>query len=83
MLQSVADIDLVLMDIMMPEVDGYDTMRAIRQMERFKTLPIIALTAKAMKGDRDKCIVAGASDYVAKPVSTEQLLSLLRVWLYR
>ena len=82
-LQKYAGHRLVLMDIMMPEMDGYETMRAIRQMERFKTLPIIALTAKAMKGDRDKCIEAGASDYVAKPVNTEQLLSLLRVWLYR
>jgi len=73
----------VLMDIMMPEMDGYDTMRAIRKIDKFKALPIIALTAKAMKGDREKCIEAGASDYVSKPVNTEQLLSLLRVWLYR
>jgi CheY-like chemotaxis protein len=77
------DTDIVLMDIMMPELDGYETMREIRQMESFQALPIIALTAKAMKGDREKCIEAGASDYIAKPVNTEQLLSLLRVWLYR
>ncbi|MBA3683816.1 MAG: HAMP domain-containing protein [Planctomycetes bacterium] len=77
------NIDCVLMDIMMPEMDGYDTMRAIRQNQRFKSLPIIALTAKAMKGDREKCIEAGASDYIAKPVDTEKLLSLLCVWLFR
>ncbi|MGH7193757.1 MAG: response regulator, partial [Candidatus Saccharimonadales bacterium] len=77
------DIDIVLMDIMMPEMDGYETMREIRRVDRYRSLPIIALTAKAMKGDRDKCIEAGASDYIAKPTNTEQLLSLLRVWLYR
>ncbi|MBA3935965.1 MAG: HAMP domain-containing protein [Planctomycetes bacterium] len=77
------DIEIVLMDIMMPEMDGYDTMRAIRANPRFKSLPIIALTAKAMKGDREKCIEAGASDYVSKPVDTEHLLSLLCIWLYR
>ena len=82
-LRATPDIDIVLMDIMMPEMDGYETMRAIRNMEQFKSLPIIALTAKAMKGDREKCIEAGASDYIAKPVNAEQLLSLLRVWLYR
>ena len=82
-LQNNADIDVVLMDIMMPDMDGYDTMRAIRKLAKFRSLPIIALTAKAMKGDREKCIEAGASDYIAKPVDAEQLLSLLRVWLYR
>ncbi|MEC0209620.1 response regulator, partial [Paenibacillus ehimensis] len=77
------DFDLVLMDIMMPEMDGYEAMRAIRSDERFDRLPIIALTAKAMKDDREKCIQAGASDYITKPVHTEQLLSLMRVWLYK
>jgi CheY-like chemotaxis protein len=74
-------IDAVLMDIMMPEVDGYETMRIIRGIEQFRNLPIIAVTAKAMKGDREKCIEAGATDYIAKPVNVEQLMSLLRVWL--
>src|SRR6267142_2708038 len=74
-------IDVVLMDIMMPELDGYDTIRIIRGLEEFKNLPIIAVTAKAMKGDREKCIEAGASDYISKPVNIEQLLSLLRVGL--
>ncbi|HZW12230.1 MAG TPA: response regulator, partial [Noviherbaspirillum sp.] len=76
-------IEIVLMDIMMPEMDGYDTMRAIRQIPKFKSLPIITLTAKAMKGDRDKCLAAGASDYITKPVDVAQLLSLMRVWLHQ
>jgi HAMP domain-containing protein/signal transduction histidine kinase/CheY-like chemotaxis protein len=81
--QQPADIDIVLMDIMMPDMDGYDTMRAIRKLSKFRSLPIIALTAKAMKGDREKCIEAGASDYISKPVDTEQLLGMLRLWVYR
>ena len=83
LLQNTPDLDVVLMDIMMPDMDGYDTMRAIRKLAKFRALPIIALTAKAMKGDREKCIEAGASDYISKPVDTEQLLALLRVWLHR
>jgi CheY-like chemotaxis protein len=82
-LRQDTDIDAILMDVMMPEMDGYETTRAIREMSEFKSMPIIALTAKAMKGDREKCIAAGASDYITKPVDTEQLLSLLRVWLYK
>ncbi len=82
-LEKDSEVDLVLMDVMMPEMDGYETTRAIRAMSQFRNLPIIALTAKAMKGDREKCIAAGASDYITKPVDTEQLLSLMRVWLYR
>ncbi|MBO9698648.1 MAG: response regulator [Sporocytophaga sp.] len=76
------DIDLVLMDIMMPEMDGYEAMRRIREIDEYKDIPIIALTAKAMKGDKEKCIKAGASDYVSKPMDVERLLSLMRVWLY-
>jgi len=83
LLQSTPDIDLVLMDIMMPEMDGYETMRAIRSQARFKSLPIVALTAKAMKGDRAKCIEAGATDYITKPVDLEQLFSVLRVCVNR
>jgi signal transduction histidine kinase/CheY-like chemotaxis protein len=77
------DIDLVLMDIMMPEMDGYETMKQLRKLRKFERLPVISLTAKAMPGDREKSITAGASDYITKPVDTEQLLSLMRVWLYR
>ena len=77
------DTDIVLMDVMLPGMDGHEVMREIRSQREFRTLPIIALTAKAMKGDREKCIEAGASDYISKPVDTEQLLSLLRVWLYK
>jgi CheY-like chemotaxis protein len=83
LIQSTPDLSVVLMDIMMPEMDGYETMREIRKQPQLRTLPILALTAKAMKGDREKCLQAGASDYIAKPVNTDQLLSLLRVWLYR
>jgi CheY-like chemotaxis protein/signal transduction histidine kinase len=83
LIEATPDLSVVLMDIMMPEMDGYETMREIRKDQRFRTLPILALTAKAMKGDREKCLQAGASDYIAKPVDTDQLLSLLRVWLYR
>ena len=82
-LRSDPGIEIVLMDIMMPEMDGYDTMRAIRSVPKFRQLPIITLTAKAMKGDRDKCIAAGASDYITKPVDPAKLLSLMRVWLHR
>ncbi len=82
-IESTEGLSLVLMDIMMPEMDGYETMRRIRSDARFRQLPIIALTAKAMKGDREKCLEAGASDYVAKPVNSDQLLSLVRMWLHR
>jgi HAMP domain-containing protein/signal transduction histidine kinase/DNA-binding response OmpR family regulator len=82
-LESTPDMAIVLMDIMMPEMDGYETMQVIRQNPTFRRLPIIALTAKAMKGDREKCLEAGASEYLAKPVNTEQLLSALRMWLHR
>jgi CheY-like chemotaxis protein/signal transduction histidine kinase len=83
MLESTPSIAIVLMDIMMPEMDGYETMQVVRQNPSFRRLPIIALTAKAMKGDREKCLEAGASEYLAKPVNTEQLLSALRMWLHR
>jgi CheY-like chemotaxis protein/signal transduction histidine kinase/HAMP domain-containing protein len=82
-LESTPDLAIVLMDIMMPEMDGYETMQVIRRNSAFRRLPIIALTAKAMKGDREKCLEAGASEYLAKPVNTEQLLSALRMWLHR
>jgi CheY-like chemotaxis protein len=80
-LDEFPDTDIVLMDIMMPEMDGYETMQAIRKQSRFGKLPIIALTAKAMKADREKCIEAGANDYVSKPVDMDKLLSMMRVWL--
>ena len=83
MIESTPDLAIVLMDIMMPEMDGYETMQVIRQNPLFRRLPIIALTAKAMKGDREKCLEAGASEYLAKPVNTDQLLSALRTWLHR
>jgi CheY-like chemotaxis protein len=82
-MQNTPDMSLVLMDIMMPEMDGYETIRKIRNAPEFRAIPILALTAKAMKGDREKCLDAGASDYIAKPVNTDQLLSLMRVWLFR
>jgi CheY-like chemotaxis protein len=82
-LESTPEVAIVLMDVMMPEMDGYETMQVIRQNVSFRRLPIIALTAKAMKGDREKCLEAGASEYLAKPVNTEQLLSTLRMWLHR
>jgi CheY-like chemotaxis protein len=82
-LGSSEGIDAVLMDIMMPGMDGYDTMRTIRRMEKYRALPIIAVTAKAMKGDREKTLQAGAWDYLAKPIDTDQMLSVLRAWLYR
>jgi CheY-like chemotaxis protein len=82
MLERSPAVQLVLMDVMMPEMDGYEATRAIRAIEKYATLPIVALTAKAMKDDRQKCIAAGASDYITKPVDADHLLSILRVWLY-
>ncbi|RYG18105.1 MAG: response regulator, partial [Chitinophagaceae bacterium] len=82
-LEENADVDVVLMDMMMPELDGYQTTRAIREQNAYRNLPILAVTAKAMMGDREKCIAAGASDYISKPVDVDQLVSLLRVWLYK
>jgi CheY-like chemotaxis protein len=82
-LEENGDIDIVLMDIMMPQMDGYETIQKIRREHKNNVLPIIAVTAKAMKGDREKCIEAGASDYITKPVKIDQLLSLMRVWLYK
>jgi CheY-like chemotaxis protein len=81
-LESSTDLDAVLLDIMMPEMDGIDTMRAIRKLPHCSALPIVAVTAKAMKGDREKCIEAGAWDYLSKPVDTEQLFSVLRFWCH-
>ena len=83
LIDQTPELAIVLMDIMMPEMDGYQTIANIRGNPAFRRLPIIALTAKAMKGDREKCLEAGASDYLAKPVNTEQLLSALRMWLHR
>ncbi len=83
MLNETPSIDMVLMDVMMPDMDGYETMRQIRRNERFRKLPMIAITAKAMKGDREKCIEAGASEYISKPVDVDQLVSMMRVWLRR
>jgi CheY-like chemotaxis protein len=82
-LEQTPDIDLALIDIMMPEMDGYETMQQIRALTQLANVPLIAVTAKAMKGDRQKCLDAGASDYIAKPVDIELLLALLRVWITR
>jgi CheY-like chemotaxis protein len=83
LIEQTPELAIVLMDIMMPEMDGYQTIENIRGNPAYRRLPIVALTAKAMKGDREKCLEAGASDYLAKPVNTEQLLSALRMWLHR
>ncbi|HVY74723.1 MAG TPA: response regulator, partial [Puia sp.] len=82
LLKANPEIRIILMDMMMPEMDGFESIRKIRQIPKYKNLPIIAVTAKAMTGDREKCISAGASDYISKPVDIDQLLSLLRIWLY-
>jgi len=81
LLRENPDVECILMDVMMPDLDGYETMRKIRAIETYRNLPIVALTARAMKGDREKCLEAGASDYIAKPVDTDELVSLLRIWL--
>jgi CheY-like chemotaxis protein len=83
MLKDNSKIEMVLMDIMMPEMDGYETTQKIRSNRRYSDLPIIAVTAKAMKGDREKCIDAGASDYIVKPIKIDQLLSLMRLWFHK
>jgi CheY-like chemotaxis protein len=81
-LRQSPDVDIVLMDVMMPEMDGYETMRAVRELPEFAALPIVAVTAKAMKEDRDRCIAAGASEYVRKPVDPDELLAVIGIWLY-
>ena len=83
LLSEKSRVDIVLMDIMMPEMDGMETMREIRKIQELKNLPIVAVTAKAMKGDREKCMEAGAWDYLSKPVDTDTLLTVLRSWLHR
>ncbi len=83
LMNETRDIEMVLMDIMMPEMDGYETMQKIRREHKNNSLPIIAVTAKAMKGDRQKCIEAGASDYITKPLKMDQLLSMMRIWFYK